>query len=275
MRHIFIVNPAAGNADKSEEIRSEAEELSRSRGFEYLLFIVEYEGHEAYLTEKVCEAFIGEKIRIYSCGGLGTFQRILEASKKFKNVELAYYPCGYTNDILKNFKDGSPFYKLGNIVDGVPISFDLAEIDGLRFCNALSIGMTARIIGDADSYGLILKLNRNFPYWFSSLIDALTKRARDYEITVDGEDYSGRYLYIGVFNGGVRGGNISPARNARPNDGYLDFILMKQVSALEVIFGARSFCGGDVERFGDKLKIVRGRRMKRKADGRKRNALQH
>ena len=47
MRHIFLVNPVAGNIDKSEDIRNEVDELSKELDFEYLFFIVEYEGHES------------------------------------------------------------------------------------------------------------------------------------------------------------------------------------------------------------------------------------
>lgn len=262
MRHIFLVNPISGNVDRSEEIRSEVEQLSRSLDFEYLFFIVEYEGHEQIITEKICDAFRGEPIRLYSCGGSGTLQRILDAVKPYKNVELACYPCGFTNDLLKCFKDPESFYNLKNIIEGIPIELDLAEMDGIRFCNALSIGMTARIIGDIDSYGIFTRFNRNFPYWFSSIVDVLTKHAMDYSIDIDGMDYSGKYLLVSAFNGCVYGGNISPAKNARPDDGYLDFVLFKQVKNFEAAMCTKAFCEGDTEKLGDRMIIVRGRKMK-------------
>ncbi|MBQ8842578.1 MAG: hypothetical protein IJZ65_08125 [Ruminiclostridium sp.] len=262
MKHIFIVNPIAGNTDKSEEIRTEIKQLSKELSIETLFFIVEYEGHEEYITEKVCDAFRGEKIRIYACGGSGTFQRILDAIKPFKDVEIACYPCGFTNDLLKCFKDSQPFYKLRNIVEGVPLCLDMAEFDGKRFCNALSIGMTARVIGDIDSYSFITKFNRNFPYWFSSIVDVLTKHAIGYDIDIDGVDYSGEYLLVSAFNGCVYGGNISPAKNAKPNDGYLDFVMFKQVKTFEAAMCTKAFCAGDAEWLGDRMIIVRGRKMR-------------
>ncbi len=262
MRHIFLVNPISGNVDRSEEIRSEVEQLSRSLDFEYLFFIVEYEGHERIITEKICDTFRGEPIRLYSCGGSGTLQRILDALKPYKNVELACYPCGFTNDLLKCFKDPESFYSLKNIIEGTPIELDLAEMDGIRFCNALSIGMTARIIGDIDSYGIFTKFNRNFPYWFSSIVDVLTKHAMEYSIDIDGVDYSGKYLLVSAFNGCVYGGNISPAKNARPDDGYLDFVLFKRVRNFEAAMCTKAFCAGDTEKLGDRMILVRGRKMK-------------
>ncbi len=262
MKHIFIINPVAGGEDHSEEIRREVKALSRELGFEALFFIVEYEGHEALITEKVCDAFRGERIRLYACGGSGTFQRVMEASRRFKEVELATYPCGFTNDILKCFKDSEPFYKLKNIITGEPLEIDVADFDGIRFCNALSIGMTARIIGDIDSYAFITKFHRNFPYWFSSMVDVFTKHAIEYKIDIDGVDYSGKYLLVSAFNGCVYGGNISPARNARPNDGLLDFVLFKKVGTFEAATCIGAFCSGDTEKLGDRMILVRGKKMK-------------
>lgn len=262
MKHIFIINPIAGGKDMSEEIRNEAEEICGQLGHECLFFIVEYEGNEAQITEKVCDAFRGETIRLYACGGSGTFQRVMEAAKRFKDAQLAVYPCGFTNDILKCFRDSEPFYKLKNIITGEPLAIDVADFDGIRFCNALSIGMTARIIGDIDSYSFITKFHRNFPYWFSSIVDVLTKHAIPYEIDIDGKDYSGKYLLVSAFNGCVYGGNISPAKNAKPNDGYLDFVMFKKVGTIEATTCIGAFCNGDIEKLGDRMIVVRGRKMK-------------
>ena len=151
MKHIFIINPVAGGEDHSEEIRNEAEEICGELGLESLFFIVEHEGNEAQITEKVCDAFRGEKIRLYACGGSGTFQRVMEASRRFKDIELATYPCGFTNDILKCFKDSKPFYDLRNIITGEPVALDVAEFDGIRFCNALSIGIITRFFDTLDA----------------------------------------------------------------------------------------------------------------------------
>lgn len=262
MRHIFLVNPVAGNEDKTDAIRNEVDELSRELDFEYLFFIVEYEGHESILTERICDAFRGEPIRIYVCGGSGSFQRVLDAVKQYKNVELASYPCGFTNDLLKCFKDKSSFYKLRNLVTGVPMSLDMAEFDGCRFCNALSIGMTARVIGDIEDYSLLIKINRNFPYWFSSMVDVFTAHGEEYEIDIDGTDYSGNYLVVSAFNGCVYGGNISPAKDAKPNDGLLDFIMFKKSKPLDAVKSIGPFCAGDLEKMGEKIKLVRGKKMK-------------
>jgi len=230
MKHIFLVNPAAGVSDKSEQILAQAEELSRFLDFEHLFFIIEHEGYETEITEKLCNIYPGEKIRIYSCGGSGTLQRILNAAKKFRNVELACYPCGYTNDFLKCFKNPELFSNLKALINGTTISLDAAEFNGIRFCNAICIGATARVIGDIDNYNLIIKKNRNFPYFLSTVSDVFNKHSYDFAVDIDGNDYSGNYLLIGAFNGAHYGGTMTPAKEARPDDKLLDLFFSRALN---------------------------------------------
>ena len=56
---------------------------------------------EKEIVERIAQYFKGEKVRIYSCGGSGTFRNILNSVSDLSNVELAYYACGLTNDFLK------------------------------------------------------------------------------------------------------------------------------------------------------------------------------
>lgn len=262
MKHIFLVNPVAGGKDKSEQIRMEAEELSRFLDFEHLLFIIEHEGFEAEITEKLCNIFRSEKIRLYACGGSGTFQRVIDAAKKFKHVELVCYPCGYTNDFLKNFKNREAFTNLKNLIGGTVMPVDAAEFNGMRFCNALTIGATARVIGDIDSYSFLSKRKRNFPYVVSTVVDIFNKRTFDFSIDIDGVDYSGKYLLVGAFNGKYYGGDLTPVKNAVPNDGMLDFMLFGGVSRFQTSKALKSFSSGNIEELGDKIKVIRGKKMK-------------
>jgi len=262
MKHIFLVNPIAGGRDKSEQICEEVDELSRFLDFEHLLFIIEHEGFETEITEKLCNIFRSEKIRLYACGGSGTFQRILDASKKCRNVELACYPCGHTNDFLKNFKNREAFSNLKSLIGGKVMTLDAAEFNGIRFCNALTIGATARVIGDIENYGFLAKRNKNFPYIVSTIADIANKRTYDFSIDIDGVDYSGKYLLVGAFNGRYFGGTFTPAKSAVPDDGLLDFVLFGGINRFETAKALKDFSSGELNNFDGKFKIVRGKKMK-------------
>ena len=101
MKHIFIVNPYAGNMTFANNLRQQLEKIE---GFEYFLFNSRYTGNETELTKKIVHFFPDEQLRIYACGGSGTFRNVLEGVGENPLVELAFYPCGMTNDFLYQFK---------------------------------------------------------------------------------------------------------------------------------------------------------------------------
>ena len=69
MKHVFIINPQAGNGQLSRKIRRTLEELKTDSGFDYLAFDSEYQGHESILADKICSIFSDEPLRFYACGG--------------------------------------------------------------------------------------------------------------------------------------------------------------------------------------------------------------
>jgi diacylglycerol kinase family enzyme len=78
---------------------------------------------------------------------------------------------------------------------------------------------------------LAKKLGRSF-YKIGGPLAILDKRGYnyEYEITVDGKSYDGRYVGVHVANTGLYGGNMMPAPMARPDDGWLDIITVQNVS---------------------------------------------
>lgn len=100
MRHIFFINPYAGRNAFAANLRKE---LSQFDGFEYLILNIGHKGEEAELMEMIQSYFEDEMIRIYCCGGSGTLQNILSCINDFSKFEVAFYPCGMTNDFLKVF----------------------------------------------------------------------------------------------------------------------------------------------------------------------------
>ena len=117
MKHIFIVNPYAGSMTFANNLRQQLEKMN---GFEYFLFNSRYTGNETELTRKIIDFFPQEQLRIYACGGSGTLRNVLEGVGENPNVELAFYPCGMTNDFLKCFKpeDRTRFYDIAELIGG-------------------------------------------------------------------------------------------------------------------------------------------------------------
>ena len=77
MRHIFIINPAAGRKNVTNRVRAEIEGVCARRGIAPLIFISEYNGYERFIAEKMCSIFTDEDIRFYCIGGSGTLTQTI------------------------------------------------------------------------------------------------------------------------------------------------------------------------------------------------------
>ena len=72
MKHLFIVNPAAGGSDKSDLVRSKVVSAFAQRPDDEAEIYVTKAPLDA--TEKIrAEAADGKALRVYACGGDGTF----------------------------------------------------------------------------------------------------------------------------------------------------------------------------------------------------------
>ena len=110
MIHIFIVNPYAGKGAFADDLRLK---LSRIEGLNYFVFSTRYKGHETELVKEIQDIFENEKLRFYCCGGSGTMRNMLNGFEKLDDAEIAFFPCGLTNDFLKMFdKDEARFHDI-------------------------------------------------------------------------------------------------------------------------------------------------------------------
>ena len=71
MKHLFIVNPVAGDRDKTEEVRQKAEAAFRGREDEFEIYVTKAPMDAAEKIRQAAEQ--AEHLRVYACGGDGTF----------------------------------------------------------------------------------------------------------------------------------------------------------------------------------------------------------
>ena len=67
MKHLFIINPAAGSRDRTKAYTETIEALCK--GLDYRIEVSKAPGHCRDLAREAAES--GEEYRIYACGGDG------------------------------------------------------------------------------------------------------------------------------------------------------------------------------------------------------------
>ena len=262
IRHIFIINPAAGKSDCSEKMRAEIEAVCGKYSIEPLICISEHENYEREMTAKMCSFFSNEEIRIYSIGGSGSLLNVVSGITDFASTEVACCPVGLTNDMLRSFRDPSLFVPIENLVNGRVMQTDLMELNGsIPVLNFIGMGAGAPRERDNPLIKLAGFLKPDLPCRLSIFHDFAANRCCDLTITVNGTDYSGKYVLAACFNGRCMGGSLYPVRHSVPNDGIMDVVLIEEMPLAEKLSVLRECTGSEAVKKSGKLHSIRTNRI--------------
>ena len=125
MKHLFIINPAAGSRDRTEYYSRQIHDACGKRGLNYEIRVSDAPGGCARLAREAARS--GEEYRIYACGGDGTANEAMHGLLGRDNVSLGLIPVGTGNDYVRS----------------LPAKKEWDPADTL--CTALHVGMEAAV----------------------------------------------------------------------------------------------------------------------------------
>lgn len=262
MKHLFIVNPQAGKIDRSHEFQERVTALMSGRTLDWELLVTQYAGHGMEYVRQA--AGRGEPLRVYACGGDGTLNECAAGAAGYSNAAVTHYPMGSGNDFIRMFgPDASRFQELPALLEGPQAPVDLIECNGRTALNICSVGLDARIgLGMLDFKRLPL-VGGSLAYQLSAARSFIQGIHRPYQVEVDGEALPEReFTLICVCNGRYYGGGFNPSRSAMPDDGMLEFIIIRAVSRLTVAALIGAYSRGGAPDIPDKAVVRRGRSLK-------------
>ena len=188
MRHIFIINPAAGKKDGRQRVYAMAEKLKRDHNLDVECMLTKSSGHATMLTRAIAET--GEPVRFYACGGDGTINEIANGIAGFSNAAMTCIPIGTGNDFLKNFgKDAEPlFLDAENLWNGPITPLDLIDCNG-KYCLTIACtGIDARIAESVHKFSANPHLSGRGSYLVSVAANGIFGRiGRHWTVWVDEE----------------------------------------------------------------------------------------
>ena len=232
MKHLFIINPAAGSKDRTAEYSQEIHRLCRQRELDYDIRVSTAPGECRRFAREAAES--GEEYRLYACGGDGTLNEVVQGAAGYANVAVTVFSGGSGNDFVKLFDDPQAFFSLERLLDAQEATFDLIRCNDDIAMNICSVGLDARIGTDVSRYKRLPLLQGFRAYAASTVVNVVKGIAEHYVVELNGKRIEGEQTMICVCNGRYYGGGFNPVPEADPADGLLDVLLVKKVSRVQV-----------------------------------------
>ena len=230
MKHLFIINPAAGSRDRTAIYSEQIHKFCK--GLDYAIEASNAPGQCREIARKAAET--GEELRIYSCGGDGTMNEIVSGVAGYPNVAVTMYSGGSGNDFARVFDHPDAFRDLERLLDAEEVTFDLIRCNDDYSLNICSVGFDARIGTDVANYKRLPLLSGFRAYAASAVVNTIRGVSEHYVVEIDGERIEDKFTLICACNGRYYGGGFNPVPEADPADGKLEVLLVKGVSRLQV-----------------------------------------
>ena len=262
MKHIFIMNPAAGKGKAGKLFLPKIIETAKRIGVDYEIHRTIAPGDAEHFVKGRCEAqkAMPEKddiLRFYACGGDGTLNEVANGAYGHDNVEIAMIPAGTGNDFPRYFGDSKYFEDIEGQILG-----EARPVDLIRYETTLANAVTGSLSHDLDCIfesdpdpvvryavnvsnigmdsniaDLVAKI-KEYPlvpgplaYGLGTGIAFVKKEGVTLEIMLDnGEIYSGGIMLVAIGNGSYYGGGFNGVPKAVVDDGLIDVSIVGNIS---------------------------------------------
>lgn len=230
MKHLFLINPAAGKKDSTAYCTEQIKDLCRD--LDHQILVSEKPGDLTRFAREAAQT--GEEIRLYACGGDGTLNEVVNGAVGYPNVAVTSWPVGSGNDFVKVFSDPARFRNLPDLLDAEESSFDLIRCGDRYALNICSMGIDARIASEMANYKKIPLLSGFGAYALSTLVNVIKGIHEPYIVEVNGQRIDSNQTLICICSGRYYGGGFNPVPDSELDDGELDVLMIKPISRLRV-----------------------------------------
>ena len=259
MRHIFIINPAAGKPETTAQLERQIAGLS----FPHEVFYTRGEGDAQAAAERAARD--GEPARLYACGGDGTLNEVVNGAAGHDFLAVTNVPKGTGNDFLKLFGPDYRriFYDLEALAAGPQTAFDLMDCNGKLGIDVVCAGVDARIAAGVHRYK-DLRLVSGRGAYILSLVEHIFCKGINRPMAVEmGEFRQAEQptALLCICNGRHYGGGFMPVADAMPDDGVLDMLLVGKVGLPTFLRLVGKYAKGEYRQYPRLIRDFHGREV--------------
>lgn len=245
IKHIFILNPAAGKGEKQLGLGDQIKRACMERGVDFLLHQTAGRGEATTFVDEMCQQNPDCQLRFYACGGDGTLSETVNGAYGHPNALVGVIPVGTGNDFVRNFEGNQAFLDIGAQLDGSEQVLDLIRYNQ-NFCvNMINIGFDCEVVKQTAK----IKRSRLIPAgmgYIAGLVITLVRKpgVKASVYLEDGEAQQRRMLLTAVANGAWCGGGFHSNPLSLQDDGILDVLMIKNVSRVRFLSLVKSYKQG-------------------------------
>ena len=262
MKHIFIINPAAGKSDKTAEYTANIE--AACAGLDYEILLTEAPGDATRMARQAAKT--GEEVRLYACGGDGTLNEVVAGAAGYNNAAVTVYVGGSGNDFVKIFDDRDAFRDLDRLLDAETAEFDLIDCNADPAINICCVGLDSRIGAEMARFKRLPGVSGSLAYILSTVVNLFKGISEHYIVDVDGERIDGEMTVICIANARYYGGGFYAVPDAEPDDGLLDILLVKKLHLWQIPGALAKYKAGRYKELGHIARHIRTDRITIRCD---------
>lgn len=230
MKHIFIVNPAAGNGKTLPALLQKITFSAQKLGVDYEIYHTQTVGDATRHTKKLIAASPDETLRFYACGGDGTMNEVANAVACHKNAEIAVIPNGTGNDFIRSFSHIDNFSDIDMSILGKAIPLDIIRYGDKYSLNILNIGLDSDVVKRVEEIKRASWVPHGMAYSIA-ITQVLTRSyGQHFKLTTeDGTVYENDFIIAVFANARYYGSGYKSAPNALLNDGLMDVCFFDKI----------------------------------------------
>ncbi len=226
----FIVNPRSGENKTANFIRK-LKHYCRYFKLDYSISLTKSQHHGTHLSD---DAYKDGFKTIVSVGGDGTLHEILQGVVG-KGVTLGVVPFGSSNDFSRTAEIPVKLKGSMRVIANRKVELiDVCAIDDKFFINISSLGFDGEVVARLPK--MKSKHLFKYVYIFGTLKEAFRYKKKKVRIIRDDIDMGTFNInLLAVANGKYYGHKMLIAPKAKLNDGYLDVVLISDLSQIRFI----------------------------------------